>query len=80
MEVRTGIALALVMSGKYYLPQTQTVKGRDQYGEFIDLQIPTIDNDRLERDIEAIMRGEMASPVKLISGIMASPFLNGITP
>jgi len=57
MKDRTAITVALVMTGKYDIPgKFRTVKGRDQYGEEKEDQIPELDHERLTADIDAMMK------------------------
>jgi len=55
MKTRNAIYAALVLSGKYDLPEKLRISGFDAYGKPVTEEIPQIDTVRLERDLAAIL-------------------------
>lgn len=58
MKTRNALRVALTLSGKYDLPTKLKVKGRDMYGNEVEEEIPEVDTERMERDIDAILAKE----------------------
>lgn len=70
MDARNALRFALITSGKYdLLSRTLSIRGRDQYGMEVEEQIPATDTARLERDVDAILAGEMPSPIQHAGGV-----------
>jgi hypothetical protein len=56
MKTRNAIRIALIMSGKFDLPDAgYTVTGTDQYGNPVTEQIKGIDTARLELEVDRLM-------------------------
>ncbi len=73
MKTRNAIRVALVLSGKYNIAgSTLTVSGFDAFGKPMTEKISDVDTEMLEKDVEAIMCGEMPSPIREITSIEIS--------
>lgn len=57
MKTRTIVEAALSWSGKYDIPgESVSVGGWDMYGKPITETIPAVDTQRLQKDVDAVLK------------------------